>query len=185
MEQNIIVWDPLIRIFHWSLVTAVTICYFTQEQYYELHLLAGYSIAALVVIRIIWGFVSTGHARFSDFVRSPAIVMRHLKQLVQGKPPHYLGHNPAGGAMIIALLLAMIVLCVSGIMLDAAENRSGPLGDTKLFRYLTPIQNTHDMVTEITVVLVFIHILGVISQSVIGRENLVRAMITGKKRSRA
>jgi cytochrome b len=181
MKNTIKVWDPLVRIFHWSLVIAFLICYVTQEQEYDLHLYAGYTIAGLVIVRIVWGFVGAPYARFSDFVCSPAAVYRHLKALLQCKVNHYIGHNPAGGAMIIMLLLAMIILTISGVALDAAENRAGPLGDTKLFLYLTPVQKTHDISTDVTIVLIVLHIMGVFTQSFLSKENLTRAMISGRK----
>lgn len=183
MNNSIKIWDPIVRIFHWSLVVAFFTCYFTQEEEYDLHLFAGYTIAGLVVVRIAWGFVGTRYARFSDFVCSPTTVYLHLKALLQRQVRHHIGHNPAGGAMVIFLLIAMITLTISGVALDAAENRAGPLGDTKLFFYLTPIQKTHDISTDITIALIALHILGVITQSLLSRENLVRAMITGRKKA--
>lgn len=177
------VWDPFIRLFHWGLVTTFGICYFTQEEYYELHLDTGYILLGLVLARILWGLVGSRHARFSDFLYSPAIVLHYLKDLAQLKPKRYLGHTPAGGAMIIALLLCMLVITSSGIALDAAENRAGPLGDTLLFTLLDQVNTVHVVSTDIAAGLIAIHLLVIIVTSMMHKQNLVRSMITGRKHS--
>jgi len=183
--QLIKVWDPLVRLGHWSLVVAFLVCYFTQEQEYELHLTSGYVVLSIILIRILWGFVGTRYARFSNFVYSPTKILRYLKGFIQNHSPAYTGHNPAGGLMIILLFLGNLVIAISGIALDAAENRAGPLGDTHAFMYLSYIENTHVWATNVTVGLIILHILGVATAGFIHRENLARAMITGKKRLRS
>jgi cytochrome b len=179
--DRIRVWDPLVRLFHWGLVGAFAISWLTQEEHYELHLLAGYLVLGLVVLRVLWGFVGTPHARFSDFVRTPSQVLAYLRQLARGHAHRSLGHNPAGGAMILLLLLAMLTIALSGVALDAAENRAGPLADTPLFLYTDSIVAVHVWATDAAFVLIALHLLGVFHASRAHRENLVRAMITGSK----
>jgi cytochrome b len=183
--QQVKVWDPLVRLSHWSLVIAFLVCYFTQEQEYELHLTSGYVVLGIILFRILWGFVGTRFARFSNFVYSPMTILRYLEGFMRNRSPAYIGHNPAGGFMILLLLLGNLVIAISGIALDAAENRAGPLGDTDAFMYLSYIEHTHVWATDITVGLIVLHILGVATAGVVHRENLARAMITGKKRLRS
>jgi len=180
-RQTIKVWDPLVRLFHWGAVITFAICYFTQEQSYENHLLSGYILLGITFIRILWGFVGSSYARFSDFIYTPKKILCHLRSLLNCHPRRYLGHNPAGGAMIILLLFAIITITLSGIALDAAENRAGPLGDSSLFQYLSTLQMIHNISTNITLALIAIHLLGVATTSLLSKENLTRAMITGNK----
>lgn len=177
------VWDPFVRLFHWTLVATFAVCYFTQHQYYELHVQVGYAVLAAIFLRISWGFVGTQYARFRDFIYSPKRVASYLKQVLRGTPTRYLGHNPAGGAMILLLLLGCVVIGVSGIALDGAENRAGPLADFPVYQYLDSVRLLHRLSTYVTLALVFLHVAGVIIESRIHRENLVTAMITGRKRS--
>lgn len=185
MQQStqVKVWDPLVRVFHWTLVAAFGVCYFTQEENYELHLWSGYLVLGAIITRVLWGFIGTPYARFGSFVYSPAKVMDYLRQVLRGAPQRYLGHNPAGGAMILLLLLGCLVIGVSGVALDGAENRAGPLAEYQVYRYLDIIEEVHEWSTYLTLTLVFLHVGGVAIESKIHRENLVRAMITGRKRS--
>lgn len=180
-NDRIKVWDPLVRLFHWGLLAAFVTAYLAQEGAYDLHLAAGYTVLGLVAVRILWGFVGTRHARFGDFVHGPAAVAGYLKALAARSAPRYLGHNPAGGAMILALLAALLVIGLSGVALDAAENRAGPLGDTQLFLHLDLIARVHAWATDLTLVLIAVHVLAVLHASRALGENLVRAMITGRK----
>lgn len=166
------VWDPLVRIFHWTLVVAFIVAYVTHEDGFSTaHLTAGYVIAGLVAFRLIWGFVGGRYARFTDFVTGPGPVFRYLRGLVSRSAPDYLGHNPAGGAMVILLLILLIVISVTGwLMTTTAFYGSGTL------------EEIHEGAVNIALICVFLHIAGVIWSSIAHRENLVRAMFTGRKR---
>lgn len=177
------VWDPLVRLFHWTLVLTFSLCYFTQEESYELHIWSGYVVLGALLVRVIWGFVGSRYARFRDFLYSPRQIVSYLKQVLRGAPERYLGHNPAGGAMIFVLLIGCFIIGLSGIALDGAENRAGPLANFQVDRYLSNIRFVHEMSTYLTLAMVFIHVSGVILESKLHRENLIRAMITGRKRS--
>ncbi len=181
MAATIKTWDPLVRLFHWTLVVSFAVCYFTQEEAYELHLDSGYVVLGAIVVRIIWGVIGTKHARFSDFVYLPGKVITYFRQFLRGKAKRYIGHNPAGGAMVVAMLITLLMVALSGVALDAAENRAGPLADTDLFMYLDVVQDTHIISTNVMLGLISLHLLGVLASSHMHRENLVRAMITGKK----
>ena len=179
--QTITVWDPLIRIFHWSLLIAYTVAYFTQEQDYNRHLQSGYFILALIAVRLSWGVIGTQYARFTNFIYRPSTIYQYIKALINKQPPAYKGHNPAGGFMVMLLLICLLILCISGVALDAAENRSGPFANTHLFLYQDIIVGVHSVFTYISLTLIVLHITGVLFSSFIHKENLVRAMITGKK----
>jgi cytochrome b len=165
------VWDPLVRLFHWSLVVRFTIAWLTEEGK-GLHRGAGYFVLGLVAVRLIWGFVGSRHARFVDFVPGPRRLLLYANSLRSGHPPRYLGHNPAGGAMIV-LMLAMLIL----------TGGSGWLMTTDAFWGIEWVEELHAIAANLTVVLVFAHVAGVIFSSLAHRENLVLAMITGRKRA--
>lgn len=116
MKQDTRVWDPFVRVFHWSLVLLFVIAYFTGDEESWLHEWSGYAILVLVLLRLAWGLVGSRHARFSDFMRSPAAAGRYLRDLFTGRAPRYLGHNPAAGWMIVALLAALLATGTSGMV---------------------------------------------------------------------
>ena len=180
------VWDPLIRIFHWLLVAAFTIAYFTDDEDLLLpHVWAGYVVVGLLVFRFLWGFVGTAYARFSSFIYAPSTVVTFLWETFQGEPKRYLGHNPAGGWMIILLLALLTLLSVTGLVLYGADEHAGPLaglmagtgGDVEeVFEAL------HEFFANLTIFLVIIHVAGVVVESILNKENLVWAMVSGYKR---
>lgn len=178
------IWDPLVRLFHWSLVLAFFTAYFTEEDFMDIHTWAGYVVAGLVTFRILWGFIGPRHARFSDFVRGPKTVIAFLKAHIGGHAKRYLGHNPAGGAMVIALLLSLTFTALSGMSLYGADDCAGPLAG-----YLCgsgdeledALKEIHEFFANFTLILVFFHVAGVWLASRLHQENLVRAMLTGRK----
>lgn len=167
---TVVVWDPFVRLFHWSLVGLFAVAYATGEEIEKIHLAAGYTIAALLVLRIIWGFIGPRHARFANFVRPPGEMLANLRDALLFRAPRYLGHNPAGAAMIIALIVMTLATCVTGYML------------TGIYWGSKWVEEAHEALANVTVALVALHVLGVILVSFEHRENLVKAMITGKKR---
>lgn len=166
------VWDPFVRVFHWVLVAASVVAYFSHGGYLAAHRIAGYAIAALVVLRIAWGFVGPTHARFADFVVGPTRLAAYFGLLLRRREPRYVGHNPAGGAMIVVMLILLVALSVTGFMLDTPRYR-----DDRDFKQV------HDWLTDATVVCIVLHLVGVALASWRHRENLVAAMITGRKRT--
>lgn len=183
---NIKVWDPLVRIFHWSLVTAFVIDFLTEDDWMWLHANAGYLITGLLVFRLIWGFVGPRHARFADFVFSPRVVYAYLRDMLRGQAARYDGHNPAGGAMIIALLVLLTATGISGMALYAVGDQAGPLAywlGSLGGAWEKPLKHLHEFFADFTLWLVILHVCGVIAGSVLHEENLVRAMITGYKKA--
>lgn len=181
-DNTIKVWDPLIRIFHWSLVFFFFLAYITEDDWMTVHSFAGYSIAFLIIFRLVWGFIGTRHARFSDFVCSRQVVMSYLKQLSRGKAKRYIGHNPAGAAMIVMLLFSIAMTVFSGMSLYATEGH-GPLAAT-FFSSLSEdvLEELHEFFANFTLLLVLTHVGGVLLSSLLHRENLIKAMINGRKR---
>jgi cytochrome b len=180
--ESVPVWDPLIRIFHWSLVGFFLLAYFTEDELLTVHVYAGYAVAGLIVFRLIWGSIGTRHARFTDFVTGPARLTRYLGQLVTGRAPRYLGHNPAGAAMIIALLASLTLATLTGFVLIAGEG-AGPLAAT-IFANLSgeAFEEAHEFFANLTLFLVVIHVVGVLISSFLHQENLIKSMVTGRKR---
>ena len=182
--SQIKVWDPVVRFFHWSLVSAFFIAYITEEDLLSVHTWAGYLIAGLLVIRIIWGFTGTHYARFSDFVHSPSTIIQFLKNTLALRAKRYLGHNPAGGAMVMLLIFSLLATTTSGILLLGAEEQAGPVAHwfTQAGGFWgKALEELHEFFANFTLLLVFIHIAGVIVESLIHKENLVSAMLNGFK----
>ena len=184
-QQVIKVWDPLVRVFHWSLALFFTIAYLTEDDFETVHFYMGYAISALILFRLLWGIVGPEYARFTNFVTGKDRVVRYLKSLLTGKTEHYVGHNPAGGMMVVALLLMLALTCFFGMTLLAMDD-AGPLaGSFVIYLNEDLVEGLHELCANGTLMLVFIHIAGVIVSSVLHRENLIRAMITGVKKLNA
>jgi len=186
MEQNeVSVWDPFVRIFHWSLVLTFTVAYLSGEELEVLHNNTGYAVLGLVLLRIIWGFIGTRHARFRDFVYSAAEVKGFLQDTFRRRAQRYLGHNPAGGAMVIVMLLSLVITAVTGIAYLGIEDGAGPLamlaGSPEWASEM--FEEVHEFFANLTVLLVVVHVIGVIVESRLHHENLVRAMFNGRKRA--
>ena len=197
MAQDVKVWDPLVRIGHWTIVAGFAIAYFTEDDLLAAHVWAGYVVGAAVLVRIIWGFVGPAHARFADFVHAPRAVAAYLVELVRFRATRYLGHSPAGGAMVVALLLMLAGTVASGVMVLGAEKHAGPLaslyaasssagraggGAANGEEEESALKEVHELLANLTLVLVGLHVAGVLLASAVHRENLVGAMITGRKR---
>jgi cytochrome b len=170
---RILVWDAPVRVFHWLMVASFAGAWLTaeSERWRLLHATLGYTMVGLVAFRIIWGLTGTRYARFSAFVRSPAAAIRYMASLVKGRPERYVGHNPAGAIAIIAMLLFTLAVGATGW---AAYNNTGSewLGEL------------HEGVASAMLALVAIHVAAVVVSSLLHRENLVGAMVTGYKSGR-
>jgi cytochrome b len=173
MQQEfkfVTVWDPFVRLFHWSLVLAYLVAWVSAEEWAVVHEQSSYFILALIGLRVVWGLIGSRHARFSDFVYGPRRTLDYLKGLLSGRPQRYVGHNPAGGWMIVALLLALLGAIGSGMLVGDAEQ--------DLWKEL------HEGLASLTLVLVFVHVGGVVLAGWVHGENLVKGMLTGKKLGR-
>jgi cytochrome b len=217
------VWDPIVRIGHWVIVIGVLTAYFTGDEVPMVHLWAGYSVGAALIIRVIWGFVGSRHARFSSFVTGPGAVWRYVTGLFNGQAKRSIGHNPAGAAMTLALLLALTGVTLSGVALQAVEDGTGPLAGVMASASQTQAsepsatsieaqpraygeereeaedhgelaegggegaeelyETLHSVFVYLLLALAAVHVVGVLVSSFAHKENLPRAMVTGRKRS--
>lgn len=209
--STIRVWDPFVRLFHWSLVTCFFIAYLSGEEESLLHIYSGYAAIALVLSRMIWGFIGTKYARFEQFTYSPARVLSYLKEFASGQPRHYTGHNPAAAWMIFALLICLVITSVTGLKVYGVEgygplasspaDTAGAVADFSLIRNASAKdydrrkhdddesereevwEEIHEFFANLTLFLVFVHVAGAIAASRVHKENLVKAMFTGNKQS--
>ncbi len=206
-DKRVYVWDIFVRIFHWSLVSLFLISYLTGEEWMSVHSYSGYAIGVLLVLRILWGLVGSRHARFGDFLHGPGRVREYLQGLFSGRAEHFLGHNPAGGWMVVALMISLAATCWSGMEAYAVEGH-GPLAGAEFRLISTALadgyehddeddddehrehgekdefwEEVHEFMVNFTLFLVFFHLLGVIASSLLHGENLLRAMINGYKKS--
>ncbi|MDO8788705.1 MAG: cytochrome b/b6 domain-containing protein [Sulfuritalea sp.] len=167
------VWDLPTRIFHWSLVASFAIAFLTaeSEKLRDIHVIAGYTLAGLIAFRLLWGFIGGGYSRFAEFLPTPRKLFDYLKSLIDGKPQHYIGHNPAGAVAIFLLLGFGITAAASGWAVY--EDVGGHF-----------LEELHEGASNGMMAIVVIHIAGVIVSSWLHNENLVRAMITGWKKLR-
>lgn len=171
-EATVKVWDPLVRVFHWLLVACIAVAWITHDAGRSIHEPIGYVALGLVVFRLVWGLVGSRYARWTQFVRGPVAVAAYLGDVVQARESRYLGHNPAGAAMIVALLV-----CV------AAIGVSGGLYTTDQFWGEEWLEELHEGLALTVLVLVGWHVAGVAMASWRHRENLLKAMVTGRKRA--
>ncbi|HEX6958889.1 MAG TPA: cytochrome b/b6 domain-containing protein [Ferrovibrio sp.] len=202
MSRIIRVWDPLVRFGHWALVVLFIVAYVSEDDFLIVHSWAGYGIAAVVTIRIVWGFIGTPHARFSDFVYRPSAVFGYLRDLVSFRAKRYLGHSPAGGAMVVALLLSLAATTGTGMATFAVRYERGPLAtfvvadpsqpppdiaaakaQRRIDRRGREIKEVHEFFVNLTLVLIGLHLAGVALASLVHRENLPQSMVTGDKRA--
>ena len=161
------------RVCHWGLVGAFALAWLTGEESQGLHEWAGYAAVALIAVRVVWGFVGTKYARFTQFVRGPDAVLAYAGDTFRHREARYLGHNPAGGAMVITLLATLVVLCATGVMMT-----------TDAFWGVKWVDDVHNLASNFSLILIGIHVTGVIIASLEHKENLIIAMITGWKRTR-
>lgn len=170
MSQKILVWDVPVRVFHWLMVLCFAGAYITaeSERWRLVHVTLGYTLGGLVAFRILWGLVGTRYARFSNFVRGPAAVLHYGRAMLSAHPEHYLGHNPAGAVAIVLMICASLAMVATGW---ATYNEMG--GEW--------VSELHEGAANLMLALVGVHIAGVVLASWMHSENLVRAMVNGKK----
>jgi cytochrome b len=169
-KQSVLVWDFPVRVFHWLLVISFAGAWLTSESDAQqmIHYAFGYSACALVLFRIVWGIVGTRYARFAQFIKGPTETIHHIKALLTGRHPSELGHNPAGALVMIALMLLVLLIGLTGY-LSVKEF----LGDF--------MSEAHEVTANLAIWLVIIHIVAAVVMSFLQRENLIKSMVTGKK----
>lgn len=170
MKQTILVWDVPTRLFHWLLVICFAGAWLSSEseRLQMIHYAFGYSAAALVLFRLVWGLVGTKYARFTQFIRGPKEIIGHLGAALRGHQHESPGHNPAGGIVMLGLMMIILLIAFTGY-LSVKEF----LGDF--------MSEAHEAIASLALALVVIHIAAAVIMSLLQKENLIRAMVTGKK----
>jgi len=166
------VWDPLIRIFHWSLVISFGIAWISSEGFDSLHMWSGYVAGALIAFRLFWGLIGPRYARFTQFIKGPGTTISYMKAMVSGDEKRYVGHNPAGGAMVIALIVTLGITVWTGWLTTLPQYENNTL-----------VSDAHGFITSALMLLVVVHVAGVVLASMRHKENLAKAMVNGVKRS--
>jgi cytochrome b len=172
MQPTISVWDPLVRIFHWSLVASFAVAWLTGDEWMSIHEWAGYAAGALVTFRLIYGIAGPHYARFSQFVRRPAATFTYAGDIICNREQRYIGHNPLGALMVLALLGAIAMTSLSGWLMT-----------TDAYWGVEWVEELHEVFANGMLMLVALHVGGVVLSSVRHRENLFRSMITGRKQA--
>ncbi|MDE3078576.1 MAG: cytochrome b/b6 domain-containing protein [Paracoccaceae bacterium] len=197
--MTIRVWDPALRLFHWALVGAFALAWLTSEEGRSLHETAGYVVAGLIGFRLVWGLVGPRYARFAQFVPGPGRLLSYAGDMLKGRERRYVGHNPAGAAMIVALLLSLSGTALTG-WLSAEPARMAYLPSAPALVSVARadeaggygeggegseggLKDLHGALANLTLLLVGLHVAGVALSSLRHRENLARAMVTGRKRA--
>jgi cytochrome b len=172
-SRTVAVWDLPLRLWHWVLAACVLVAWFTPTVYDGLHRIIGYAVIGLLAFRLIWGFVGSRYSRFRMVGVRLRAAPRYLLNLRRGITGRYIGLNPAGTLMLVALLLSLAISVITGAM-----------SVTVTFFGVWWIEDTHAYASDAAIVLVVLHVLGVVLMGLLQRENLIRAMITGRKRIR-
>ena len=184
--DSVKVWDRFIRIFHWTLALGFATAFISGELHAStLHAWVGYLLCVLLALRLYWGIKGSEYARFRSFFFSPGETLAYFRSMLAGHPGHYYGHNPAGALMVFAMLALLILIFLSGLLTLAAIDYEGPLlflanrvSDEASYAF----RGIHEFLPTVGLALVVLHILGVAAGSIQHKENLVRAMLTGKKK---
>jgi cytochrome b len=179
------VWDPFVRLSHWSFGLLVLGSFLTSEKdrLVPVHVRIGLAVVALVVARIVWGVVGPEPARFRAFVRGPREVVAYARALAKGRPPIHVSHNPLGGAMVVALLAVLVACAATGAVVYAGPAFEGPLAGVLTKHGAKMVKEVHEGLSGLLVALVALHVAGVLFSSWRERQNLVVGMITGRKRA--
>ncbi|MFY8094998.1 MAG: cytochrome b/b6 domain-containing protein [Niveispirillum sp.] len=169
------VWDPLLRLVHWVIAGAFLTAWLSAEEWMSVHEAAGLTMIALVGLRALWGLIGSARARFTDFVPSSSGLLVYLRALVHRRADRHLGHNPAGGAMAVTLWFALLGTAALGLLTRYPLPALRPYGHW--------LEEAHELLANGTLVLVGVHLAGVLVSSLLHRENLMLAMLTGRKRA--
>lgn len=185
-NDRIRVWDVPVRLFHWTLVILIATSYFSGRaggDWMQVHFWSGYTILTLLLFRIVWGFVGSTTARFSDFVRGPSAAFRHLAELVGTDRPRDAGHNPLGGAMVVVLIFAVLAQVTAGLFSADTDmgTVNGPLTKLVSDKFIEKATAFHGFWINVLLALVAVHVLAAIVYLVWKRQNLIGAMIHGRK----
>jgi cytochrome b len=182
--KTIFVWDVPVRLFHWLLVTSILMLFITGKvggNYMEWHKKIGFFVIGLIAFRIVWGFVGSYHARFKNFVRGPAAVIAYAKSLFKKDSPHYLGHNPMGALSVLALIAAVGFQTFTGLFSNDDIMLEGPYASMVSKAFSDQMTSLHHLNSNVILVLIGLHLSAIVFYAVFKKEQLIEAMLTGKK----
>lgn len=171
VEPEVAVWDPLVRVLHGALIVLFAVAVISGDDYPRVHEWAGYGVLAIVALRIVWGLVGPKHARFGYFVVRPRRIIAYARDMARGHAPRFLGHNPLGGLMVVALLGTLLVISGTGVAMTVEP-----------YSTWESLKEAHEIASNAALALVGLHVAGVLLSSLLHGENLTCAMITGRKR---
>ena len=186
LNDQVKVWSIFIRLFHWALVVLFVMEFIIEDDLIKLHTTIGYVIISLLVLRILYGFVGDRYARFSDFIYAPGTVLNYTKSVFTFSARRYIGHNPAGGIMIILMIIVLISTVVTGVLtLPYADQPREYFPIIGLLPYwvFSSAEDFHEVLADISLFLVVIHLTGVLVESVLHEENLIGSMLSGRKKT--
>lgn len=185
MKREVKVWDLAVRLGHWAMAALILGAFLTSDEdsLTPLHTRLGLALLGIVVFRLVWGFVGSRHARFKDFVRPPQDVLAYAKDYARGRPGAHLGHNPLGGAMVVAMLGTLLVVIATGVITYLGPEWDGPLAAVLTKRSAHAVKEVHEATAFMLPFMVFFHVAGVVLSSLLEKQNLVLGMITGRKRA--
>ena len=187
-RDKILVWDVPVRLFHWLLVILMGVSYFSGRaggDWMQLHFWSGYGILTLLFFRIGWGFVGSTTARFSTFLKGPVAALTHVAHLFRKDGPRDVGHNPIGGAMVVVLILAVLAQAVAGLFTSDTDTGmvNGPLALKVADKWVDRATAFHAYWINVLLILAAVHVAAVAIYLVWKRQNLIGAMVTGRKRA--
>jgi cytochrome b len=176
------VWDLPVRLFHWAIVVLIPCAWVTQElNLMDWHVRIGYTILTLLLFRLAWGFIGSDTARFARFLRSPATALRHLARLRRREADREIGHNAAGGWMVLVMLALLGVQAGTGLFANDDANTEGPLMHLVGKDQSDFLSHIHSLNFKLIEGVIVLHVLAIVAYAVLKRQNLVRPMVTGTK----
>ncbi len=183
-EIRVRVWDIPVRLFHWILVSCFVIAWLTlDDRYLDIHVFVGYLMVGLILFRVLWGFIGSPYARFSNFSYNWREVSNYLREVLNRRPTHFLGHNPAGSWAVYLLLFLGLLIATTGLLTLGGEERQGPIAGLLSYSQGGLAHDIHEWLAWVMLGMVLIHVIGVLVESLLHRQNLVAAMLTGYKPS--
>ena len=206
-KEYIKVWDLIVRISHWSLVVFVLVAFLSGDEKSAIHIYSGYTVLGIITLRFVWGVIGGKYARFTNFIYPPTQVIQYMKELMQGSPKYYIGHNPAAGWMVIFLLIMLAFVCATGHMAYKIKGQGLSAQKFNIIKYAHADsdddeeennehfgnkskenefwEEIHEGTSFTLIILILLHISGALVSSKLHNENLVMAMITGNKEKKA
>lgn len=181
-KPHVVVWDLPTRVFHWLTVILLVVLYITERlDWMDFHIWAGYILLALVIFRLIWGFVGSDTARFSRFIAPPRKAAHHLRRIFHREPDTMVGHNPAGGWMVLFMLALLLVQSLSGIYTNNDVANEGRWSEVVPASISNAISDSHTWVWDVILAAVALHVVAIATYAAVKKHNLLAPMLTGRK----